>query len=102
MFAKLARRLTNGRKAAPPHRSAAALRLVVNGELKVAKRPHRGERTLVCRWRALPGCSTLACAWQIEVAAGCGQQLRPTQRLAAVLVAGDDSSGRRLPDAIEP
>ena len=102
MFAKLARHLTNGRKAAPKPRSVAALRLVVNGEVKTAKPPHRGQRTLVCRWQALPGRTTLSCAWQIEVLAGCGQQRHPTRRPAAVLVAGDDSSGRLRPDEIEP
>jgi hypothetical protein len=101
MFAKLARQLTKGRNPASGHRLAAPLKLVVNGEVK-AERPPRGRRTLVCRWRALPGHATLACAWQIEVLADFGQMLRPIPRPAVVLVAGNDESGRSAPDEIAP
>jgi hypothetical protein len=96
MFAKLARQLTNRRNTAPQDRPAAPLRLLINGEVRAPKRPDRGRRTLVCRWGALPGRTTLACAWQIDVLAGFGQPLRPTRRPAAVLVA-DDGRSRRLP-----
>jgi hypothetical protein len=101
MFAKLARQLTNGRNTAPQHLPAAPLRLVVNGEVTAVKRPDGGRRTLVCRWRTLPGCPTLACAWQIEVVADCGQPLRPPPR-PAMLVAGDARSRRPPGDEIAP
>jgi hypothetical protein len=101
MFAKLARQLTKGRNPASQHRPAAPLRLVVNGEAK-AERAHRARRTLVCRWRALPGHATLACAWQVEVLADFGQMLRPIPRPAVVLVAGNDGSGRLAMDEVAP
>jgi hypothetical protein len=101
MFAKLARQLMKGRNPASGHRLAAPLKVVVNGEVK-AERPPRGRRTLVCRWRALPGQATLACAWQIEVIADFGQMLRPIPRPAVVLVAGNDGSGRLATEEVAP
>jgi hypothetical protein len=78
MFARLARQLTNRRNTAARDRPAAPLRLLVNSEVKAAKRPDRGRRILVCRWGALPGGTTLTCAWQIEILAGCDQPARPS------------------------
>jgi hypothetical protein len=99
MFVKLAQRLTNGRNTAPQHRPASPLRVVVSGQVKAVKRPDRERRTLVCRWRVLPGSAAPTCAWEIEVPDGFRQPVRPAKRPAVFLVA-DEPPGKRCPDGI--
>jgi hypothetical protein len=99
MFAKLARHLTNGGNTAPQPRPATLPRATVNGRVRAAQRPDQGRRTLVCRWRVLPGRTALACVWEVEVPDGFGQPVRPTKRPAVFLVS-DDASGRLRADDI--
>jgi hypothetical protein len=103
MFVKLAQRLTSRRNTAPQHRPTGPLGAVVGGPVTAVKRPNRGRRTLVCRWRVLPGSAAPTCAWEIEVTDGFGQPVRAPRRPAVFLV-GDASPGKRCPDetAVEP